>query len=135
MTKPIVQSVTFKASPEELFAIFTDSKKHSAATGAKASVSAKAGAKWKAHDGMISGKNLVVVPGRMIVQAWRAAPWKDSDLDSILMMNFSAAPGGGRIDLVHAGVPDHDHQGVSKGWPQYYWKPWKAYLKGQSAKS
>jgi hypothetical protein len=33
MAKPIVQSVTFKASPEDLFSIFTDSKKHSAATG------------------------------------------------------------------------------------------------------
>ncbi|HMD83322.1 MAG TPA: SRPBCC domain-containing protein [Terriglobia bacterium] len=135
MTKPIVQSVAFKASPEELFAIFTESKKHSAATGAKASVSARAGAQWTAYDGMISGRNLVVVPGRMIVQAWRASHWKDSDLDSILIMNFSAAPRGGRIDLVHAGVPQHDHQGVTKGWPQYYWNPWKAYLKGQSAKS
>ena len=130
-----MQSVTFKASPEELFEIFTDSKKHSAATGAKASVSAKPGAKWTAWDGMILGKNLMVVPGRMIVQAWRAAHWKDSDLDSILMITFSAAPGGSRIDLVHAGVPDHDHQGVTKGWPQYYWKPWKAYLKGRSANS
>jgi activator of HSP90 ATPase len=134
MTKPIVQSVTFKASPEELFAIFTDSKKHSAATGAKASVSAKAGAKWSAFDGMISGKNLVVVPGAMIVQAWRASHWKDSDLDSILVVNFSSAPGGGKIDLVHVGVPQHDHQGVTKGWPSYYWVPWKAYLKGLSAK-
>ena len=53
MTKPIVQSVTFKASPEELFAIFTDSKKHSAATGGKGSVSAKAGAKFTAWDGML----------------------------------------------------------------------------------
>ena len=134
MTKPIVQSVTFKASPEELFAIFTDSQKHSAATGAKAKVSAKAGAKWTAWDGMLLGKNLVVVPGQMIVQAWRASHWMESDLDSVLILNFSKAPGGGRIDLVHAGVPQHDHQGVSKGWPQYYWMPWKAYLKGQSAK-
>jgi len=51
MTKPIVQSVTFKASPEELFALFTDSKKHSAATGAKATVSAKAG-----PSGQLSGE-------------------------------------------------------------------------------
>jgi activator of HSP90 ATPase len=134
MTKPIVQSVRFKAPAEELFAIFTDSKKHSAATGAKASVSTKEGARWSAFDGMIFGRNLVVVPGRMIVQAWRASHWKDSDLDSILIMTFSKAPGGGRVDLVHAGVPHHDHQGVTKGWPLYYWKPWKAYLKGQSAK-
>jgi activator of HSP90 ATPase len=134
MTKPIVQSVTFKASPQELFEIFTNSKKHSTATGAKASVSAKAGAKWTAWDGMISGKNLVVVPGHMIVQAWRASHWKDSDLDSILILTFSQAAGGSRIDLVHVGVPQHDHQGVTKGWPQYYWNPWKAYLKAQSAK-
>jgi activator of HSP90 ATPase len=134
MTKPIVQSVTFKASPGDLFEIFTDSKKHSAATAAKASVTAKPGSKWKAFDGMISGRNLVVVPGRMIVQACRASHWKDSDLDSILILNFSKAPGGGRVDLVHVGVPQHDHQGVTKGRPLYYWKPWKVYLKGWSAK-
>jgi activator of HSP90 ATPase len=134
MTKPIVQSVTFKASPEELFAIFTDSEKLSAATGDKASVSAKPGAKWSAFSGMISGRNLAVVPGRMVVQAWRASHWKETDLDSILVVNFSPAKGGGRIDLTHVGVPQHDHKGVTNGWPQYYWKPWKAYLKAQTSK-
>jgi activator of HSP90 ATPase len=133
MTKPIVQSVTFTASPEELFDLFTNSEKHSAATGGKATVSAKPGAKWKAWDGMLSGKNLVVVPGQMIVQAWRGSHWKETDLDSILILNFSKAAGGGKIDLVHAGVPAHDHKGVTNGWPQYYWKPWKAYLKKQQA--
>ena len=134
MTKPVVQSVTFKASPKELFEIFTDSKKHSAATGAKASVSAKPGAEWTAFEGMLSGKNLMVIPGQMIVQAWRGSHWKDSDPDSILILNFSKAPGGGKVDLVHVGVPQHDHKGVTKGWAQYYWVPWKAYLKGRSAK-
>ena len=134
MTKPIVQSVTFKASPEELFALFTDSKKHSASTGAAATASAKAGAKWTAFEGMLLGKNLAVVPGKMIVQAWRASHWHESDLDSILILNFSKVAGGGRVDLVHAGVPQHDHKGVTKGWPQYYWVPWKAYLKGRSVK-
>jgi activator of HSP90 ATPase len=132
VTKPIVQSVIFKASPEELFEIYTDPKKHSAATGMKASVSAKIGTKFIAFDGMLAGRNLVVIPGRMIVQAWRATHWKDVDLDSILVMNFSKAPGGGRIDLVHVGVPAHDHKGVTNGWPKYYWKPWKKYLKART---
>ncbi len=134
MTKPIVQSVTFKASPEELFSMFTESKKHSAATGAPASVSSKAGAKWTAFGGMLLGKNLAVIPGKMIVQAWRSSHWHDIDLDSILILNFSPAPGGGRVDMVHAAVPQHDHKGVTKGWPRYYWVPWKAYLKGKSTK-
>ncbi len=131
MSKPIVQSVTFKALPKRLFQIYTTAKLHSAATGANARISAKAGAKFTAFDGMLVGRNLVVVPGRMIVQAWRAAHWKKSDLDSILTLTFSEAPGGGRIDLVHAGVPQHDHQGVTQGWPKYYWKPWRAYLQRQ----
>jgi len=134
MTKPIVQSVTFKASPEQLFEIFTDSKKHSAATGTKASTSAKAGVKWTAYDGMLTGKNVLVIPGRMIVQSWRGSHWKDSDLDSVLILTFSKAAGGGKVDLVHVGVPQHDHRGVTKGWPQYYWQPWKDYLKGLTPK-
>ena len=129
MTKPIVQSVTFKASPDKLFQIYTDSKQHSAATGAKAVTSAKVGAEFTAFAGSISGRNLVVIPKRMIVQAWRASHWKKADLDSILTLTFSKAPGGGRIELVHVGVPQHDHKGVTEGWPQYYWKPWRTYLK------
>ena len=79
MTKPIVQSVTFKASPEKLFQIYTDSKKHSAATGVKAVAGAKVGAKFTAFAGSISGRSLVVIPDRMIVQAWRATPsfWRN----------------------------------------------------------
>ncbi len=128
MTKPIVQSVTFAASARELFAIYTNSKKHSAATGQKATVSNKPGGRFSAFAGSISGRNLVVVPNRLIVQAWRASHWKKTDLDSILIMTFSDSPGGGRIDLVHVGVPQHDHKGVTEGWPNYYWKPWRAYL-------
>ncbi len=128
MTKPIVQSVTFRASPRRLFEIYTQSKKHSAATGQKASVSNKAGGRFTAFEGAISGKNLLVVPNRMIVQAWRATHWPKTDPDSILTLTFSKVPGGARIDLVHVGVPQHDHQGVTQGWPAYYWKPWRTYL-------
>jgi len=134
MTKPIVQSVVFKATPEELYRIYTDSKRHSEATGAPASVSSKTGAKFTAFDGMLSGRNLAVDPNRMIVQAWRATHWKKADLDSILVLVFSKAPGGGRINLVHVGVPPYDHQGVRLGWPKYYWKPWRKYLKERSSK-
>ena len=128
MTKPIVQSVTFAVSPARLFKIYTDSKLHSAATGSKAAVSSKAGATFTAFDGMLSGRNLAVVPNQMIVQVWRAHHWRKTDLDSILVMTFSKAPGGGRIDLVHVGVPEHDHKGVRLGWSKYYWKPWRAYF-------
>jgi activator of HSP90 ATPase len=130
--KAIQQSVTFKAPPKRLFDIFTDSKKHSAATGSKALVSKKTGGKWSAFDGMIHGRNLLGIPDRVVVQEWSSSHWKKTDADSILILTFSKASGGGRVDLVHVNVPDHDHAGVSEGWPNYYWKPWKRYLKGKA---
>ncbi|MBI3668580.1 MAG: SRPBCC domain-containing protein [Acidobacteria bacterium] len=129
------QSVVFQASPAELFEIYMDSKKHSAATGSPAKISRKVGGRFTAFDGMLRGKNLAILPQRMIVQAWRAAHWKKADPDSILILWFRKAPGGGCIDLVHAGVPPYDHRGVRAGRPKYYWKPWKAYLAQRRGKS
>ncbi len=129
MARTIQQAVTLEASPDELFDIYVDSKKHSAATGGKATIGRKVGTAYSAHDGYITGRTLAIVPGRMIVQSWRGSDWKESDLDSILILTFSTAAGGGRITLTHANLPDSQADGIKKGWTEYYWRPWKAYLK------
>ena len=64
----------------------------------------------------------------MIVQSWRSAAWKKADTDSILILTFGKTPSGGRVDLVHVDVPEHDHKGVTQGWTKYYWEPWRTYL-------
>jgi activator of HSP90 ATPase len=127
MTPVIQQRVRFRSSPQALFNLYMDSSKHSAATGAVATISRKAGGKFKAFASQLEGKNLLIVPGKQIVQLWRASHWKKADW-SILVLTFSRAKGGAQVDLVHAGVPQYDHKGVSKGWPQYYWRPWKRFL-------
>jgi activator of HSP90 ATPase len=128
MTKVIQQSIRLSARPEELFDTYLDSKKHSAATGGRAKISRKVGGAFTAWNGQLRGRNLVIVPKRMIVQAWRATHWKASDPGSILILEFSKAPGGARIDIVHVNVPAYDYKGVNQGWPKYYWQPWKKYL-------
>jgi activator of HSP90 ATPase len=131
MTKTIQQSVRLGALPEELFDTYLDSKKHSAATGGPARISGKVGATFTAWGGQLRGRNLMIVPKRLIVQAWRATHWKRDDPDSILILEFRKAPGGARISLVHVNVPVYDHKGVSLGWPKYYWKPWKKYIQAK----
>jgi activator of HSP90 ATPase len=128
MTRTIQQRIRLGARPEELFDTYLDSKKHSAATGGPARMSRKVGGAFTAWGGQLRGRNLMIVPNRLIVQAWRATHWKASDPDSILILEFSKVPGGAQIDLVHVNVPVYDHKGVSQGWPKYYWKPWKKYL-------
>jgi len=131
MAKTIVHAVRFRASPEQLFDIYMDSKKHSAAIGARVVMRRKIGARFTAHDGWISGKNLAIVPKRMIVQSWRGADWKKSDGDSILVLTFSRVRAGGRITVVHANVPDDSHALIKRGWYTHYWNRWRAYLRRQ----
>jgi activator of HSP90 ATPase len=136
MTPVIEQSFSSpKVTPAELYALFMDSAKHSAATGAPAKVSRKVGGKWSAFGGMILGKNLVLVPNRMIVQAWRSSAWKEADPDSVLIVRFEKSPGGATAHLAHVGVPQYDHEGVTEGWKKYYWEPWKVHLAGRKRKA
>ena len=92
------------------------------------------GGAFTAFDGALRGRNLLIVPNRLIVQAWRSTNFKTADPDSILVLEFRKAPGGSEVQLVHVNVPKQDHAGVSKGWPKYYWKPWKAYLAARRRK-
>jgi len=45
------------------------------------------------------------------------------------VITFSDDPAGARVNMVHSNVPEYDYKGVKEGWPKYYWRPWKAYLK------
>lgn len=133
--KVIDQVATFPISAAELFAIYTDAEKHSAATKSPAVSSAEVGADFSAHNGFITGKSLSIVPSRLVVQSWRGRNWKKSDLDSTLILTFSDLPhGDGQIHLVHVNVPDHAHDEIAGGWEKAYWTPWRAYLKNLAAK-
>jgi activator of HSP90 ATPase len=129
MTPVIEQTVAFNATPAKLYELFMNSARHTAPTGMPAKISRKVGGKWSAFSGMILGKNLSLTPNRMIVQSWRSAEWKKADPDSILIVSFEkTVNGGAQVHLVHVGVPEYDHQGVTQGWVKFYWEPWKAYL-------
>lgn len=128
MVNVIQQSVTFRAVPAVLFELYMDAEKHTTATGSKAVISKLPGRRFTAFNGVLSGRNLLIVPRRMIVQSWRSRSWKRADPDSILMLFFSRTPSGGCVDLVHVNVPDHDYKGISEGWEKYYWQPWREYL-------
>ena len=127
--KTIIQKVEFKTAPKELYDIFLDSKKHTEATGGKATASNKVGGKFSAWKGHIRGKNLHLVPGRLIVQTWRARDFKKGEPDSVLILTFKKKGKGSELTMVHTMVPDKDAPGITKGWPDFYWKPMTSYLK------
>jgi activator of HSP90 ATPase len=128
MPKLVKQSVVLPASAQELYAMYLNPRTHAAITGHKVVIGARPGARFRAFDGVLTGRILQTIPGRLIVQAWRSRLFHKDDLDSTLVLRFTPGDGKGRIDLAHINVPDHDYEGVKNGWKQYYWNPWRKFL-------
>ena len=128
MPKTIVQTVSFNARPEVLYALYTDSKKHTAATGANAVISTRIGGRCGAFSGSLNGVTLGVVRNRVFVQTWRSDDWNADSPDSVLAFFFEKDGKGGKVTMVHANIPDEHYPGIKTGWTTYYWAPWKRYL-------
>ena len=121
-TTTIRQTVTFNASPEDVYEVIMDAKKHESLSGEKASISSEVGGAFTAWGDHISGVNLVLQPGRKIVQAWRARDWW-ADHYSIATFDLRKVDGGTELRFTQIGVPPHRFCGHSRGWIETYWQP------------
>ena len=129
MAATIKQKVKFNLPPKKLFQFYMDSKLHTKLIGSKSLVSKDAGSTFSAFGGDLKGKMLSVKTNQMITQTWRGSDWAKDELDSILVLVFREVEGGTELEMTHANVPDREAEGVKKGWNDYYWKPWKDYIK------
>jgi activator of HSP90 ATPase len=121
-TTTIRQTVTFNASPQEVYEVIMDSKKHESLSGEKANISREVGGAFKAWEDHISGFNLVLQPDQKIVQAWRAHDWW-ADHYSIATFDLRKVGGGTELCFTQIGVPPHRFDGHSRGWIETYWQP------------
>src|ERR1700730_13028857 len=102
-TTSIGQTVTFNASPHDVYEMIMDSKKHESLSGEKAIISREVGGTFKAWGEHISGFNLALHPGRTIVQAWRARDWWP-DHYSIATFDLRKVDGGTELHFTQIGV-------------------------------
>jgi activator of HSP90 ATPase len=123
-TKTIRQTVTFRATPAEVYEMIMDSRKHQSLSGEKAKISKKVGGRFTAWGSHISGINLVLKPGERIVQAWRATGWWP-DHYSIAIFDMQKVEGGTRLRFTQIGVPPNRYSGHYRGWIETYWTPMK----------
>lgn len=121
-TTTIRQTMTYKAPPHEVYETIMESAKHEALSGEKAVISREVGGAFTAWGDHISGFNLVLQPGRKIVQAWRAKDWWP-DHYSIATFDLQEVNGGTQLRFTQIGVPPHRFEGHSRGWIETYWQP------------
>jgi activator of HSP90 ATPase len=126
-TKTIRQTVTFKASPHEVYEALMDSKKHARFTGAGASISREVGGRFTAYGGSLQGENLELVPDAKIVQTWRSDDWPEEHY-SRATFSLAKVEGGARLTFTQTGVPEEFYEDVKQGWIDYYWEPMKQLL-------
>jgi len=105
MLKNIILAASLPAAPDKLFDMYLDAESHAAITGAPVIIEPRAGAPFRAFNGMLSGMILHVEPKRLIVQTWRSANWPATAIDSVLTLSFWPQVDGARIELVHVNVP------------------------------
>ena len=130
-TKSIKQTVTFDATPDIIYHLIMDQKKHSAFTGTKVIMSTKVKGKFNIFDGYCHGYNIELIEGQKIVQAWHFTEdgWPD-DHFSISTFQFEKVGNKTKLSFLQTGVPEHKVELLKDGWKQFYWNAMKAYLKG-----
>ena len=125
--KTVRQSVTFKASPHDVYEALMDSKKHAQFTGDKASISRKVGGRFSVFDGYSEGFNLELIPNKKIVQTWRANDW-NKDHYSKVTFSLKEVEGGTHLTFIQTGVPEEQYKDIAQGWRDFYWTPMKKML-------
>ncbi len=132
-TSSFRQQVALNTTPQVIYTILIDSTAHTKLTGAKAKISAKAGGAFTVYDGYAFGKNIDLLPGKRIVQTWRAKEDKwPTDHDSIIVFELKAL-GKGRTKLVfeHREVPAAMANDLKQGWTDFYWTPLRMMFNGK----
>jgi uncharacterized protein YndB with AHSA1/START domain len=131
-TRTIRQTVVLPARPEAVYEALMTTKGHEAFTESPARISPKVGGTFRAWDGYIQGKNLELVRGKTIVQAWRASEegWPE-DYFSTVTYRLTPVRNGTRVSFTHTAVPAEHARQLAAGWKEFYWEPLKRYFARQ----
>jgi activator of HSP90 ATPase len=126
-TKTIHQTITFKATPHDIYETLMDSKKHAELVGDEAKISKKVGAKFSIYGGEIEGVNLELVPDSKIVQSWRYSDWPEGHFSKATFL-LEESKDVTKLTFTQTEVPEDLYEDVAKGWHDYYWQPMQEML-------
>ena len=120
-------------APERLYEVYVNAEEHARATGQPAVIDAKEGGTFSAYGGYLTGKFIRLIPGQLVVQFWRSKHFQDADPDAILSIAFRKNEyGQAEAELVLTNVPNDMTRHDNSSWNQFYWEPFREYLRGAS---
>jgi uncharacterized protein YndB with AHSA1/START domain len=138
----IHQERVFNATPERVYKALTDTKQFDRIVelsgvmkagmlppeaNKPTQISREVGGSFTLFGGYITGRNLELVPGQRIVQAWRVGAWPVG-IYSIVKFQLVPQGLGTRIVFDHTGFPKGDAEHLASGWNEHYWQPLAKFL-------
>ena len=119
----IHQEIVIAASPDRVYAVLTNGELFAKMSGgAPADIAAVDGGPFSLFGGHITGRNIELVPGSRVVQAWRAKTWP-AGVYSIARFELVADGAGTKIIFDHTGFPPDNKAHLTDGWQSNYWGP------------
>jgi uncharacterized protein YndB with AHSA1/START domain len=128
----IHQEAVINASPARVYECLTNGEIFSAATEMPAQVGDREGEPFSLFGGRVEGRQIELVPGERVVQAWRfggAHPeaWEPGVYS---VVRFTLRPEGDatRFVIDHTGIPRESEARIDSGYPAFYGDPLNRYL-------
>lgn len=120
-TRTSLQEKTdFKVSAQRIYDALTDSKQFAAFSGAPAQIDATPGGAFSLFGGQIEGRNLDLIPGKRLVQAWRPADWAAKGLYTVVKFELEAHGSETTLVIDQWGFPPGGYDHLSEGWQSHY---------------
>ncbi|KAG6596245.1 Activator of 90 kDa heat shock protein ATPase-like 1, partial [Cucurbita argyrosperma subsp. sororia] len=121
--KTITMTEKFSCRANILFEILMDDNRWKGFTQSNAKISKEVGGEISIFDGSVTGKNLELEEGKLIVQQWRFGSWPDGIHSTVKLTLEEPEPGVTIVKLIHSDVPEEDRYGnatvvenTERGW-------------------
>ncbi|GFY99832.1 aha1 domain-containing protein [Actinidia rufa] len=121
--KSISLSEKFSCRAKDMFEILMDENRWKGFTQSNARISKEVGGEFSIFDGAVTGTNVELQEGKLIVQKWRFGNWPDGIQSTVRLSFEEPEPGVTVIKLTQTDVPDEDRYGnatvvenTERGW-------------------
>ncbi|XP_022971345.1 activator of 90 kDa heat shock protein ATPase homolog [Cucurbita maxima] len=121
--KTITMTEKFSCRANVLFEILMDDNRWKGFTQSNAKISKEVDGEISIFDGSVTGKNLELEEGKLIVQQWRFGSWPDGIHSTVKLTLEESEPGVTIVKLIHSDVPEEDRYGnatvvenTERGW-------------------
>lgn len=121
--KTISMTEKFSCRARDMYEILMDENRWKGFTQSNARISKEVGGEFSIFDGSVTGRNVELQEGKLIVQQWRFGSWPDGIHSTVKLTLDEPEPGLTVVKLTHTDVPEEDRYGnatvvenTERGW-------------------